>query len=152
MFEFIHFLHVACAVVYGGSSIAYSFIITPALIEAHSDERKRLNVIVQKYGDRLIIPSALLLIASGIAQVWTRVMITSFGDILNGYGLVASLSLLTLIIWQVYETPIRRRLSVHIENDDLSALKRDANHVKWTKVVMLSVMLCFMMALKMGYY
>lgn len=152
MYEFIHYLHVLSAVIAAGGSIAFSFIVSPATVKLPPEIRVEHNKVVQALSDRLILPSSLILIITGILHVWLSGAINSVSDLYNGYGLVATLSLVTLIIWQVYETPIRNRISKHIENGDDRALIKDSRKVKWSKGIMFPVLLGFMFAMRFGYY
>jgi uncharacterized membrane protein len=152
MYELVHYLHILSAVVYGGGAIAFSFIINPAIMSLPAEMRHQHNKVVQAFGDRLIIPSGVVLIVTGILQVWLSDAIDNISDLYSGYGLVATLSLVTVIVWQVYETPIRGRISRHIENGNEKALIRDSRQLKWTKAVMFPVILGFMFAMRFGYY
>ena len=152
MLEIIHFLHIVSAVVYAGGTVAFGWINAPSLFSMQPEARAEHFAILEKLAMPVITTSAILVVLTGIARIWISGAIGSFSDLFSGYGLMAALALLVIVVWQVIDAPSRTRLAKAIADKDTDAFCREYRRSRLLDSFALLIILGLMVAMRMGMY
>ncbi|MGR3291156.1 MAG: hypothetical protein ACU0C9_08180 [Paracoccaceae bacterium] len=152
MLEVIHYLHIVSAVVYAGGTVSFGWIIAPSLFSIQPDARAEHFAILEKLAIPVIITSAILVVLTGIARVWISGAIGSFSDLFSGYGLMAALALLVIVVWRVFQAPSHTRLAKAIADKDTEAFGREYRRLRLLDSIALLIILGLMVAMRMGLY
>lgn len=152
MLEFIHYLHVVSAVTYGGSVVLFGWVVAPALYRMEPDARAEHFAALEKLAAPVVAGSAILAVLTGVIRVWLSGAVGSFGDLFSGYGLMATLAVAVIVVWQAIDTPGRARMSKAVANRDTDTFGREYRRSRTLDALALLIILGLMVSMRMGLY
>jgi uncharacterized membrane protein len=93
MLAIVQFLHILSGTVWAGSAILFTFVIEPALLSVDDVAADPVRAAIGRHAPRLMAPSGILLLLTGIGRVALGGAISSFADLGSAYVLWAALAL-----------------------------------------------------------
>lgn len=152
MFELFHYLHVSAGIFIGGSEILISYVVLPAMLKLGPQPRKDYILAINKYAGPLMVTALLALLIGAFGQVWTSGVISGFGDLFQGYGLMVTLALVVLIAWQGFDGPNRSKMTKAAEALDTEQFKTTYKRGRIATTLALTLLIALMGAMRLGLY
>lgn len=152
MLELFHYLHVIFAVIWGGGSILFSWVILPTLVQLEPTARHEALTTMAKIAGPVMITAAVLTLVGGIGRVLVSGSVSSLADLTHGYGLVALIALILVIAWAAFDERGRTGLMKASADGDTGEFARLARRDKLVTTSVLLVVLGLMGALRLGHY
>ena len=152
MLEFFHYVHIVFGVVWGGGSIAFSWIVLPALVLLEPTNRHDALSALAKLAGPVMVTSAILTMVGGLGRALIGGAISSVWDLSHGYGLLVSIALVVVIGWVIVDERGRQALIKAAEDGDTAEFARLAGRDKIITTSVIAVVLGLMGALRLGLY
>lgn len=152
MLEFFHYLHITGGILIGGAEILIGFVIYPAMLKLDPEPRRDFHKAINQYAGPFMGIAVLALLVGAIGRVWVSGVISGFGDLFYGYGLMVTIALVVLIAWQAFDVPNRAQMTKAadaLDNKTFTARFKRGRVVSTTALI---VLIGIMGALRLGLY
>lgn len=154
MLPVVHFLHVACGIVWAGGTVLWVFAIVPALLRLEPMEMRHAYEAMKPYAGPLLGISGVLIILTGLARLYVGGAVTTLSDLGGSYAIHALSALAILLVLAGVESRFRSSIDSLLESDGdpRPALRSIHRRVALLTALGLVTIVILMTMLGLGYY
>ena len=151
MLDLAHLIHILSATVFVGSVVFFDWAVGGAMARATPEDRLKIAHAIRPFSGPLIMGSLAATLVAGIARLFLSGAIQTFGDLVTGYGLRASLALVVVVGSEGFAAPLRKRMRAAIDAQDDNAFKCAWRSHRALNSCVLVVVLALMVSMRMGW-
>lgn len=152
MLAFFHYIHVAAGATIIGAEIITGWVIYPAYLKLSAEQRReQFPELVRRIGP-IMAGALILILIGGIGQVWVSGVVTDWGDLTYGYGLLVSLAVLTVAGWVIVDGLLRGQVDKAIEALDTEGYESGFKRLRMVSGTALVIIIGLMGAMRLGLY
>ena len=151
MLELAHLIHLLSATVFVGSVVFFDWAVGGAMARATAEDRMKIAHAIRPFSGPLIMGSLAATLVAGIARLFLSGAIQTFGDLVSGYGLRASLALVVVVGSEGFAAPLRERMRAAIDAQADNAFKSAWRSHRALNSCVLVVVLALMVSMRMGW-